>query len=122
MAIKHAFSLGLLLPVIAIAIGRQATPTISYEPTYKSSYALMQDMSVVVGSVTDKRRMEPDVYHENSSTGDLGEFEKPITDIVYEAVAAELRRAGLTQYPPPPVRPRSPAVTCLPLLSNHLLK
>jgi hypothetical protein len=67
-----------------------------YNPTYTPTYSdVMKKISVVVSAGSDKRGTKPSVYYENRN-GDTGQFDKPVADIVREAMAAEIRRAGLT--------------------------
>ena len=67
----------------------------SYAPEYESKYRPLKDISISIGTVTDNRGLELDEYYVNYK-GDRGKFDKPVTILIREAVAEELKKAGIT--------------------------
>jgi hypothetical protein len=97
MALRGSFNGLVTLGILAFTVGCQSTLKTEYNPTYTPTYSdIRKKTSVVIIAVTDRRSMKPAVYYQNSHNGDTGQFDKPVADIVREAVAAEIRRAGLT--------------------------
>lgn len=87
----------LLLAALAFSTGCQSTLRTSYNPTDIPTYYNLKKIPVEVGAVSDGRNTKPTVYYQNSSNGDTGRFDRPVADIVRQAVALELQRAGLAE-------------------------
>jgi hypothetical protein len=100
MNLKCAFVWLSFLGILVLSTGCKTTAIISYQPSYNTSYPNVKKVSLAIGTVSDQRGMKPTDYYQNAHNGDIGRFDKPVTDIVREAVAAELRKAGHTLVDP----------------------
>jgi hypothetical protein len=81
--------------VLTFSTGCQSTLKTAYRPSYTATYIHTKKLQVTLANVSDKRSGKPAVYYQNSSNGDTGAFDRPVADLVREAIAEELKRAGL---------------------------
>lgn len=100
MNLKCAFAWLSFLGILVLSTGCKTTATISYQPNYNTSYPNTRKVSLAIGTVADQRGMRPVEYYQNAQSGDIGQFNRPVTDIVREAVVAELQKAGHTLADP----------------------
>ncbi|MGA3265946.1 MAG: SEL1-like repeat protein [Verrucomicrobiota bacterium] len=84
-----------LLCIIAVSTGCKSTSSMSYQPTYTTTYPNVGGkVAVALGTISDKRDVQPAVYYQNSRNGDTGQFDRPVAETVREAISTELQRAG----------------------------
>ncbi len=84
-----------LAGIMSASTGCKSIATVSYQPTYASSYPNIPKASVAVAGVSDRRNTQQVLYYRNSKSGDIGQFNRPVADVVREAISTELRKAGL---------------------------
>ena len=85
-----------LLGILALATGCQSTASISYQPSYSTSYDAISKIPIAIKAVSDSRSLQPAIYYKNSRNGDTGQFDRPVAEVVRDAIAAELQKAGHT--------------------------
>src|ERR1039457_636649 len=85
----------LLAGIMSASTGCKSVVAVSYQPTYASSYPNIPKASVAVAGVSDRRNTQPVLYYHNSRNGDIGQFNRPVADVVREAISTELTKAGL---------------------------
>jgi hypothetical protein len=88
---------GLFLAVIlAFSTGCQSTMQGSYSPSYLTTYAtIAPGTRVIITGVSDRRNVKPASYYYNPKNGDVGQFDKPVADIVRTALGTEFERGRL---------------------------
>jgi hypothetical protein len=96
MKLNYALTCLCLGGIVAFSTACRSTLKTTYAPFYKPDYSNVAKAPVTLQTVSDRRSTKPNVYYLNSNNGDTGQFDRPAADIVREAVAAELQRAGLT--------------------------
>ncbi len=82
------------LAVLGFLTGCQSTLKTTYNPTYTTTYFSATNVPVRLAAVSDRRGTKPTVYYGNATTGDMGQFDQPLSNIVQEAIVTEFRRAG----------------------------
>jgi hypothetical protein len=86
-----------LLALVLVATGCQTTVKTAYEPRYVPTYPSVRKSAVSLANVIDSRPVKANLFYENVSTDDRGKFDRPVAELVREAVVAELSRAELVQ-------------------------
>jgi len=83
------------LAVVLVATGCQTTVKSAYEPRYVPTYANVRKSAVSLANVIDRRPVKPSLFYEDVTDGDSAKFDRPVAELVREAVVAELSRAEL---------------------------
>ncbi len=86
-----------LLTLVLVATGCHITVKTVYEPRYVPTYPNVRKGAVSLANVTDRRPAKANLFYEDVSDGDSAEFDRPVAELVREAVVAELGRAELAQ-------------------------
>jgi hypothetical protein len=100
LGMRKAFTSIIMVGVLAFCSGCQSTLKTTYNPTCTPIYSSSAKALVAIAAVKDRRALEGAVYYRNSANGDAGQFDRPIADIVRQAITAECERCGLTVSPP----------------------
>ena len=96
MKLKLVLNGFFLVVILSISTGCQSTMQGVYGPSYLTTYAIAPGTPVFITGVSDRRRGKPEAYYFNPRNGDVGQFDKPVADIVREAMKWEFQRGGLT--------------------------
>jgi hypothetical protein len=82
------------LAVLLLATGCQTTQNGVYQPSHTPVPPHRQTGSITMADVIDQRGTKPPIYYQNSINGDCGQYDRPVAQIVFEAVQTEWQRAG----------------------------
>jgi len=86
----------LLIAALALCAGCATSVKTTYSPVSLPIYTQRIGSSVAVGKVADSRDIEATGYYKSFQMWDKANYEKPVSEVVREALTTELKRAGAT--------------------------
>jgi hypothetical protein len=83
----------ILTGILLLGTGCKSVLKTEYNPIRTPTYSgAVQNVSVGIASVSDKRPGNPAAYYQHQD--DIGSYDRPVADLVREAMETEFRRAG----------------------------